>query len=99
MKNRFALKHILFIVLCGCLIITLVPQMKAVMELSERKAELLERKAELQERNMVLQSQLDSAGSLENIERLAREKLGMVKRGEQVLLAVPEYNYTDVTEH
>ena len=90
MKPKIAVKHILMFILCGSLIFSLVPQVKTVIELTEYKAGLMEKKTELQERNTSLLAQLDSAVSIENIERLAREKLGMVRRGEKLLVTIPD---------
>lgn len=74
--------------LCTVLLVTLVPRVKTVIELSERKQALLEQKEKLEKEQQALQLELEQASSPENIERIAREQLGMVKPGEQPLIPV-----------
>lgn len=74
--------------LCTVLAVTLVPRIKTVVELSARKQALLEQKAELEKEQQALQMELEKVDTPENIERLAREQLGMVKPGEQPLVPV-----------
>lgn len=74
--------------LCTILAVTLVPRVKTVAELTERKQVLLVEKAELEKEQQALQIELEKASSPQNIERLAREQLGMVKPGEQPLIPV-----------
>jgi cell division protein FtsB len=61
---------------------------KTVWELSQRKQALLVEKAQLEQEHQALQIELEQANSPENIERIAREQLGMVKPGEQPLIPV-----------
>jgi cell division protein FtsB len=74
--------------LCTVLAVTLVPRVKTVWELSQRKQALLVEKAQLEQQHQALQIELEQANSPENIERIAREQLGMVKPGEQPLIPV-----------
>jgi len=74
--------------LCTIIALTLVPRVKTVVELTERKQALLVEKAELEKEHQALLIELEKAGSPQNIERLAREQLGMVKPGEQPLIPV-----------
>jgi cell division protein FtsB len=67
---------------------TLIPRVATVVELSQRQQSLLTEKAALEQEQQRLQIELDKADSPANIERLAREQLGMVKPGEQRLVPV-----------
>ncbi|NLP23728.1 MAG: hypothetical protein GX382_04260 [Syntrophomonadaceae bacterium] len=67
---------------------TLIPRITTVVELSQRQQSLLAQKAALEQEQQRLQIELEKADSPENIERLAREQLGMVKPGEQRLIPV-----------
>lgn len=87
-KGRQPLRWLGVGLLCAILLVTLVPRIKTVAELSERKQALLERKAELEKEQQALKLELEKADSPENIERIAREQLGMVKPGEQPLVPV-----------
>ncbi|HOB12552.1 MAG TPA: septum formation initiator family protein [Syntrophomonadaceae bacterium] len=87
-KVRQPLRWLGIGLLCTVLLFTLVPRIKTIVELSERKQALLEQKAELEKEQQALQLELEQADSPENIERIAREQLGMVRPGEQPLIPV-----------
>lgn len=87
-KVRQPLRWLGIGLLCTVLLVTLVPRIKTIVELSERKQALLEQKAELEKEQQALQLELEQADSPENIERIAREQLGMVRPGEQPLIPV-----------
>lgn len=74
--------------LCSALAFTLIPRVTTVVELSQRQQSLLVEKAALEKEQKSLQIELEKADSPANIERLAREQLGMVKPGEQRLVPV-----------
>lgn len=74
--------------LCIVIAVTLFPRVKTVAELTQRREALLEEKALLEKENQRLQQELKQVDSPENIEKLAREQLGMVKPGEQRLVPV-----------
>jgi cell division protein FtsB len=48
----------------------------------------LQRKAELEEQHKKLNKDLNQAESLEIVEKIAREQLGMVKNGERLIVPV-----------
>ena len=87
-KVRQPLRWLGIGLLCTVLLVTLVPRIKTIVELSERKQALLEQKAELEKEQQALMLEFEQASSPENIERIAREQLGMVKPGEQPLIPV-----------
>ncbi|NLG32353.1 MAG: hypothetical protein GX550_02425 [Syntrophomonadaceae bacterium] len=87
-KSAVFIKYIFVILLCLALIYTLVPRIKVVADLNTRKEILLERKAELEEQQKKLNEDLTQADSLEMVEKIAREQLGMVKNGEKLMVPV-----------
>ncbi|NLJ71805.1 MAG: hypothetical protein GX333_02180 [Syntrophomonadaceae bacterium] len=88
MINKKGFRLLLALLISLCLIITIMPRVKTIMELSSRKQGLEEQKVILVEKHELLTIQLEEANSMENIERIAREQLGMVKEGEQMLIPV-----------
>ena len=68
--------------------LTLAPRLKSVWELSARKDRLQVQQQQALETNRQLTAQKDKLNNMENIERIAREQLGMVKKGEKVLVEV-----------
>lgn len=90
MINKKPFKLIITALVCFCLVITIVPRAKNIWELSQRKAELEKQKSILIEKNEALTQEYEKAVSLENVERIAREQLGMVKNGETIIIpAIP----------
>ncbi len=85
-------KLVITTLVCICLMVTIIPRTKIVYELSQRKTELEEQKLLLMEKNNLLTKEFEQAKSLENIERIAREQLGMVKSGEQIIMPVVSNN-------
>lgn len=68
--------------------IAIIPRAKVVYELSMRKAELEEQKLILIEKNQTLTMELEKTKSPQYIEKIAREQLGLVKEGEQIIMPV-----------
>lgn len=77
---------------CIVLLITIIPRGKTILELSAQKRELKKQKVELQQVNREYQKKLDELKTPEEIERLARERLGMVKNGEKVVIDLQQDN-------
>lgn len=78
-------------VLFAIFIITIVPRIATICQLSHRKKELIEQKQQLALTNEEYQKTLAEIQSPLGIERIAREQLGMVKKGERtVIRVVPE---------
>jgi cell division protein FtsB len=77
---------------CIVLLITIIPRGKTILELSAQKRELKKQKVELQQVNREYQKKLDELKTPEEIERLARERLGMVKNGEKVIIDLQQDN-------
>jgi len=76
--------------ICVVLLVTIIPRGKTILELSAQKRELKKEKAELLKVNHQYQANLQELKTPEAIERLARERLGMVKNGEKVIIDVQQ---------
>lgn len=87
-KNNKAGRLFVTGMLCLLLLFTIVPRAKSIVELSARKHALEQEKAALERLKDENQKELKSLQSPEAIERLAREQLGMVKDGEEVVVEV-----------
>ncbi len=86
-RFRLVVTGVLFFIL----IITIVPRISTIYQLSHRKKELIEQKQQLALTNDKYQKTLADIQSPLGIERIAREQLGMVKKGERtVIRVVPE---------
>ncbi len=70
------------------LFFSVVPKLLTIYDLNQQKQELAARKAQLETRNQQLKQKYREAGEPETVERLAREKLGMVKDGETLMVQV-----------
>jgi len=77
---------------CIVLLVTIIPRGKTILELSAQKQELKKQKAELQQVNREYQKNLQELKTPEEIERLARERLGMVKNGEKGIIDLQQDN-------
>ena len=77
---------------CIVLLVTIIPRGKTILELSAQKRELKNQKVELQQVNRDYQKKLEKLKTPEEIERLARERLGMVKNGEKVIVDIQQDN-------
>lgn len=91
MKNKkkiSLLKPLLLGVLGAFLIMAIVPRANTIMDLSLRKKELQNEKVELIMINENLKQEVEKMDSPQEIERIAREQLGMVKDGERVIFKV-----------
>jgi cell division protein FtsB len=72
------------------LILTLGPRVKTIYDLDKQKKALEARKADLSKEQVQLEKKLEESRSLQNMEKIAREQLGMIK--EEETLAVPLVN-------
>lgn len=86
--RRASLKMFLLGIICALLVFTLIPRAKVILELTGRVRELEQQKAELEEKKERLTQELEEADSLAAVEKIAREKLGMVKEGEKNIIQV-----------
>lgn len=89
-KNRSPIKTIFVILICACLVFTILPRIKKIIELNNQKEALQQKKMVLLQENRNLQNEYKEAQSPEHIEKLAREELGLVKDGEGILIQVED---------
>lgn len=82
-KLQGALKLMVFSIIFVLIGLTVVPKIKTIWELSERRDQLEQQKAILAKQNKKLEQELKRLDSHIAVEKLAREQLGMVKNGEQ----------------
>jgi cell division protein FtsB len=68
--------------------LTIVPRVKIIYELSAREKGLQTEKARLIQINEDRRQTLESLNSPLAFERIAREQLGMVKKGERTIIKV-----------
>lgn len=86
MKGRIKFKKLVIIILLGVFSIAYVRQEVTMKRLSEEIDIKQEQLDEAQGKNERLQDEVDQANTDEYIERLARERLGMIKDGEKVII-------------
>lgn len=82
------LKMMLTTFLCALLLITVVPRVITICELYATKHELLQEKTQLTQINEERSQTLAEIDTPAGIERIAREQLGMVKKGERTIRKV-----------
>jgi len=70
------------------LMIAIIPRAQTVYDLKQQKNQLELQKARLSEENSRLQEAMLEANSPETVERIAREELGLVKKGETIIIPV-----------
>lgn len=90
MKSKPArpLKRILAIAVCFVLMVTIIPRVKTIWELNQRKQQLIMQREQAEKLNRQLKAQMKEAKKPETVERIAREKLRMVKDGESYVVEV-----------
>lgn len=70
------------------LLVALVPRITNIVDMNQRKAILAQEKSRLTEINKKLSQEVKAAESPETVEKIAREQLGMVKKGERPITQV-----------
>ena len=86
MKKRLTISKVIVVVLFAIFIFSLVRQGIALKRIKENLSSEKQNLNQLKEENEKLQAEVESAQSdYEYIEKLARERLGLIKDGEQVI--------------
>lgn len=86
MKKRLTLNKVIIIVIFVVFIFSLIRQGVALKRIKENLSVERQNLNQLKEENEKLQAEVESAQSNhEYIEKLARERLGLIKDGEQVI--------------
>ena len=87
MKKNINLKGIIVVLVIGVFSISLVKQLTVLRRIKNDIAIQTKELEELKEKNVKLQAELDRAQSNnEYLEKLARERLGLIKDGEQQVI-------------
>ena len=87
MKKNINLKGIIVVLVIGVFSICLIKQLTVLRRIKNDIAVQTQELQELKEKNIKLQAELDRAQSNnEYLEKLARERLGLIKEGEQIIL-------------
>jgi cell division protein FtsB len=76
------------IFLFGTALVTLLPRGLHIWDLSRQLSDLEAKKEALLQVQTVLRSEQENMEKPETVERLAREKLGLVKPGERIILEI-----------
>ncbi|MGI6434060.1 MAG: FtsB family cell division protein [Syntrophomonadaceae bacterium] len=82
------LRLVIFALLLSFFAVTLTPRLFTIWKLSEQKAGLEQKKMEASRINQELILQKDKLDDPAELERIAREQLGMVRKGEKILIEV-----------
>ena len=87
MKKRLTLNKVIIIVIFAVFIFSLIRQGVALKRIKENLSVERQNLNQLKEENEKLQAEVESAQSNhEYIEKLARERLGLIKEGEQQII-------------
>ncbi|HHD2752829.1 TPA: septum formation initiator family protein [Clostridium perfringens] len=85
MKKRMNLKNVVIIILVAIFCISYVRQELAMNKIQKDIEAKQTQLNELQDKNKKLQDEVNQSSTDEYIERMARERLGMIKEGEKVI--------------
>ncbi len=86
MKKRLTINKVIIVVIFAVFIFSLIRQGVALKRIKENLSVERQNLNQLKEENEKLQAEVESAQSdYEYIEKLARERLGLIKDGEQVI--------------
>ncbi len=87
MKKNVNLKGIIIILVIGFFSISVIKQVIVLKRIKSDISTQAQELEELKEKNIKLQAELDRAQSNnEYLEKLARERLGLIKEGEQQII-------------
>ena len=87
MKKNINLKIISVVLIIGIFIVSLIKQVVVLRRIKKEISTQTQELEQLKEKNIKLQAELDRAqGNNEYLEKLARERLGLIKEGEQQII-------------
>ena len=89
-QNRKKVKKIFCLLIFTIMIATALPRITSIARLYEQKEALNEQKQQLEQEKLDLTATCESMDDLETVEKIAREKLGMIKEGERVMVEKKE---------
>ena len=87
MKKNINLKIISVVLIIGIYSVSLIKQVVVLRRIKKEISTQTQELEQLKEKNIKLQAELDRAqGNNEYLEKLARERLGLIKEGEQQII-------------
>ena len=87
MKKNINLKIISVVLIIGIFSVSLIKQVVVLRRIKKEISTQTQELEQLKEKNIKLQAELDRAqANHEYIEKLARERLGLIKEGEQQII-------------
>ena len=87
MKKNINLKIISVVLIIGIFSVSLIKQVVVLRRIKKEISTQIQELEQLKEKNIKLQAELDRAqGNNEYLEKLARERLGLIKEGEQQII-------------
>ena len=87
MKKNINLKIISIVLIIGIFSVSLIKQVVVLRRIKKEISTQTQELEQLKEKNIKLQAELDRAqGNNEYLEKLARERLGLIKEGEQQII-------------
>lgn len=87
MKKNINLKIISVVLIIGIFSVSLIKQFVVLRRIKKEISTQTQELEQLKEKNIKLQAELDRAqGNNEYLEKLARERLGLIKEGEQQII-------------
>ena len=87
MKKNINLKIISVVLIIGIFSVSLIKQVVVLRRIKKEISTQTQELEQLKEKNIRLQAELDRAqGNNEYLEKLARERLGLIKEGEQQII-------------
>ena len=87
MKKNINLKIISVVLIIGIFSVSLIEQVVVLRRIKKEISTQTQELEQLKEKNIKLQAELDRAqGNNEYLEKLARERLGLIKEGEQQII-------------
>ena len=87
MKKNINLKIISVVLIIGIFSVSLIQQVVVLRRIKKEISTQTQELEQLKEKNIKLQAELDRAqGNNEYLEKLARERLGLIKEGEQQII-------------
>ena len=87
MKKNINLKIISVVLIIGIFSVSLIKQVVVLRRIKKEISTQTQELEQLKEKNIKLQAELDRAqGNNEYLEKLARERLGLIKEGDQQII-------------
>lgn len=87
MKKNINLKIISVVLIIGIFSVSLIKQVVVLRRIKKEISTQTQELEQLKEKNIKLQAELDRVqGNNEYLEKLARERLGLIKEGEQQII-------------